>query len=82
MLPQVEVMVTVSTPEKQPYWMGYDQFIQCYFSGDRWSPEELASMSDGERRGYEAAARHQADTETDSYVARLNTNSFGDRTEW
>jgi hypothetical protein len=37
-------------------------------------------MTPEERRGYEAAQRNQADTETYAYLS--NVNSYGDRTEY
>jgi hypothetical protein len=74
-----EVVVT-AIPEKQPYWVGYDQYLDCYLANDFLSPEEFGAMLPEEKRGYEAAQRHQADTETYEYLA--NTNAYGDRTEY
>lgn len=61
-----------TVPAKQPYWQGYDMFCECAATGDYLSPGEYAAMTDAERRGYEAAARHQADAETYSYLAGSN----------
>ncbi len=72
--------VVTAIPAKQPYWCGYDQFVDCAVTGDYLSPEEFGAMTPEEKRGYEAAARHQADTETYAYLA--NTNAYGDKTEW
>jgi hypothetical protein len=72
--------VVTAIPTKQPYWQGYDQYLDCATSGDWLSPEEYASMTPEEKRGYEAAGRHAADTETYAYLS--NRNSFGDLTEW
>lgn len=71
---------TSNVPEKTLYWQGYDQYIACSFSRDWLSAEEYAAMTPEEKRGYEAAARHQADMETDIYLG--NRNSFGDLTEY
>ena len=81
MLAQIAPTVTVSpnVPAKTEYWQGYDQYIECAISGDYLSPEEYAAMTDAERRGYEAAARHQADTETDCYLSSISFNAYGDR---
>jgi hypothetical protein len=79
-LAQPTVAVSPNIPAKQLYWQGYDQYILCSLSGDWLSPEEYASMLPEERRGYEAAGRHAADSETYTFLA--STNSFGDRTEW
>lgn len=83
-LPQFTVAPTVATspniPAKQLYWQGYDMYCECAVDGDWLSKEEFAAMTPEEKRGYEAAARHQADTETYAYLA--NTNAYGDVTEW
>jgi hypothetical protein len=90
-LPRFAVAPTVSpnVPAKTLYWQGYDMYCECAASGDYLTDEEYAAMTDAERRGYNQAARHQADTETYAYLANTetyaylaNTNSFGDRTEW
>jgi len=84
-IPQVAVTPTVApspnVPAKQLYWQGYDQYVECFYSGDWLSAGELAAMTPEERRGYEAAARHQADTETEAYLISLNTNAWGDLTQ-
>ena len=78
-LPRITV-ASPNVPAVQLFWQGYDQFVLCAASRDWLSPEEYASMTDAERRGYEAAARHAADTDTFCYLA--NTNAYGDRTEY
>ena len=65
---------------KQLYWQGYDMYTECFFSGDFLSAEEYAAMTPAARRGYDAAARHQADTATDVYLS--NRNAYGDLTEY
>jgi len=79
-VPEVVVSSVSTLPEKTLYWQGYDQYIDCSRDGDWLSAEELAAMTPEEKRGYEAAGRHAADTETYAYLA--NTNAYGDRTEW
>lgn len=74
-----EVVVT-AIPEKQPYWVGYDMYVECALAHDFLSAEEFAAMTPEEKRGYEAAGRHQADTETYAYVS--NRNAYGDLTEY
>ncbi len=78
--PTFTVVPVTAIPEKQLYWCGYDQYLDCFFANDFLSQEEFASMLPEERRGYEAAQRHQADTETYQYLS--NVNAYGDRTEW
>jgi hypothetical protein len=73
-------VVVTAIPEKQLYWVGYDMYVECALANDFLSPEEFAAMTPQEKRGYEAAARHQADMETDIYLG--NRNAFGDLTEY
>jgi hypothetical protein len=84
MLPQVSpapaFTVSPNVPAKQLYWQGYDMFIEAYFARDPLTEGELASMTQEERRGFEAAGRHQADTETYAYLG--NRNAYGDLTEY
>jgi hypothetical protein len=72
--------VVTTLPAKQPYWQGYDMYTDCFFANDFLSPEEFAAMTPDEKRGYEAAQRHQAEMETDIYLG--NRNSFGDLTTY
>lgn len=70
-----------NVPEKQLYWQGYDMYVECAINGDWLTTDELAAMTQEERRGYETAARHQADADTEAYLVSLNTNAFGDYTQ-
>jgi hypothetical protein len=80
--PTVTYAPAVAIPEKQLYWQGYDQFVECFFANDFLSSEEFASMLPEEKRGYETAQRHQADCDTDGYLMSLNTNAYGDLTQY
>jgi Zn-finger nucleic acid-binding protein len=72
-------VVSPLIPAKQLYWQGYDMYCECAITGNWLDAGELAAMTPEEKRGYEAAGRHQADTETYCYLA--NTNAYGDRTD-
>ena len=72
--------VNPNVPAKQLYWQGYDQYVECALNGDWLTREEYAAMTPAERRGYEAAARHAADTETYAYLG--NRNAYGDLTTY
>lgn len=77
---QEQYWASLGVPERQPYWAGYDCFVECALAHDYLSPEDFAAMTPEEKRGYEFAQRCAADTESYAYLS--NRNAYGDLTEF
>lgn len=71
--------IDARSPYEQ-YWSGFMTFVESDAAKDYLSAGELASLTEAEMRGYNAAILAADAAEHDTY--RANRNAYGDFTEY